>query len=86
MLDMGTENYAPNFEVANNNLEPLRIKVAVDLKNKELPFENDFFRFDNKQAEEFISSEVYRILKKGGIFFTQQVSGDNDNHFILHSS
>jgi len=76
---VATERYFPNILVARDRLDPLGVKV-VDISNfKEptmstLPFQDAEFDLIINRHEAFNEKEVYRILKPGGIFLTQQVS------------
>lgn len=74
---IATEGWLPNVPVARKKLEPLGVKiVAVDESGK-LPFKNDEFDLVLNRHSAFDRREVFRILQKDGIFFTQQVSGNN---------
>ena len=74
---IATEGWPPNVPVARKKLEPLGIKViAVDESGK-LPFEDGEFGVVLNRHSAFDEKEVFRILRKHGIFFTQQVSGNN---------
>jgi SAM-dependent methyltransferase len=73
-----TEGYKPNVEIARKTLKPLHIEV-IEIDNDEaLPFENETFDLIINRHESFSSKEIFRILKKGGSFITQQV-GEMDN-------
>jgi SAM-dependent methyltransferase len=72
-----TEGYTPNIPVARERLEPLGVGVvAVD--SERLPFNDETFSHVINRHESFDVNELYRVLKPGGIFLTQQVGGDND--------
>lgn len=72
-----TEGYTPNIPVARERLEPLGVGVvAVD--SERLPFKDETFSHVINRHESFDVYELYRVLKHGGIFLTQQVGGDND--------
>jgi len=78
-----TEGYKPNVEIARKTLEPLKIDV-IEIDNDEtLPFENETFDIIINRHESFSSRELNRILKRGGIFITQQV-GEVDNIELNH--
>jgi hypothetical protein len=74
-----TEAYPPNVELCRNILEPLGIKVAQVFDDARLPFEKETFDIVINRHESYDTSEVYRILKSGAYFITQQVGGENDN-------
>ncbi len=72
-----TEAWSPNFPVARKRLEPLGIRCVAIEDDRELPFENTTFDLVINRHEAFWSTEVFRILKPGGRFITQQVGGEN---------
>jgi SAM-dependent methyltransferase len=72
-----TEPWEPNFEVARRRLEPLGARVIKVASENHLPFDSGYFELVIDRHEEFSSAEVYRILKPGGTFITQQVGGLN---------
>ncbi len=76
---VATEGYKPNYYIAKKRLEPLGVKV-VDFEDSDvgkMPFENEEFDLVLNRHDAFNSKEVYRILKKNGVFLTQQVGGGN---------
>lgn len=73
-----TEGYEPNIILAQERLEPLNIKVYRVDDDDSLPFNDDSFDVVINRHESFSAREVKRILKKQGIFITQQVGGLND--------
>jgi SAM-dependent methyltransferase len=72
-----TEGYAPNVPIARQRLEPLGIKVYEARGNAALPFANNQFDLVINRHEAYSAREVWRILKPGGQFITQQVGGSN---------
>ena len=76
-----TEAYPPNVELCRNRLEPLGITVAQTFEDELLPFGEDSFDIIINRHESFDASEVFRVLKPGGYFITQQVGGQNDHEF-----
>lgn len=72
-----TEAWPPNVSVARANLEPLgiRVKAVVEDSLAELP--DDYFELIVNRHESFDSGEVWRVLRPGGIFVTQQVGGQD---------
>jgi len=83
-----TEQYKPNVEVARKKLGPLGVKVfEIEEEdsppyNTDLPFEDDFFDLIINRHEAYYPPELYRILKSGGIFITQQVGGNTNRNLI----
>ena len=88
-----TEGYAPNAKIALEKLKPIGVEVIrtyVDdntavLQRGALPFRTESLDMVVDRHESFVASEVYRVLKKGGIFLTQQAGSPNDpelNEFL----
>jgi len=73
-----TEAYAPNFALCKKRLEPLGIQVEQVTDDRCLPFDAARFDIVINRHESYDAAEVYRILKPGGRFITQQVGGRND--------
>lgn len=73
-----TEAYPPNLPIAIQRLSGLGVSVHGIEQDVPLPFENHFFDRVINRHESYDPGEVYRILKPGGIFITQQV-GELDN-------
>jgi len=74
-----TEGYAPNIPVARERLEPLGVNVVPVESDDRLPFDDQAFTHVINKHESYDADEVWRILKPGGTFLTQQVGGSNDN-------
>lgn len=72
-----TEAYKPNVSVAKKNLEPLGVKVVEICDDEELPLKSNVFYLIINRHEAYSAREVYRLLKNGGYFITQQVGGLN---------
>ena len=82
-----TEAYKPNVRVAKEKLKPLGIKVVqVEDGRQEgspLPFEEETFDLVVNRHECYEVAEVYRILKPGGYFITEQVGNKNNENLRL---
>ncbi len=76
-----TEAYPPNYELCVEKLGPLGIQVKFVEDDHLLKFEEEQFDIIINRHEAFDISEVHRILKKGGIFITQQVGPLNNYAF-----
>ena len=76
-LACATEAYEPNVPIAIDKLDPLGVKVFAIQNDSELPFPDKQFSLILNRHEAFDAKEVRRILKDGGIFFTQQVGGQD---------
>jgi SAM-dependent methyltransferase len=73
-----TESYKPQIKIARKRLEPLGVKVVLTKREEDLPFENDYFDLVINRHCSWVSREVSRVLKKGGMFITQGVGGNNN--------
>ena len=77
-----TENYPPNVDLCREALLPLGIDfLAADGKGV-LPFEDASFDMVINRHGDFNPSEIYRVLKPGGLFITQQVGAENDRELV----
>lgn len=74
---VATESWAPNIPVAKAKLEPLGVKVVGISEEGETPFDDEEFDTVINRHGDFKPAEIYRILKPGGTFLTQQVGGNN---------
>ncbi|WP_273130912.1 class I SAM-dependent methyltransferase [Metabacillus sp. HB246100] len=72
-----TEGYEPNVSLAINRLEPLGVKVLPIESDEELPFENQFFDLILNKHESYSPKGIRRVMKRDGIFLTQQVGGQD---------
>lgn len=72
-----TEGYPPNLALCREKLAPLGVQVVGADGEDALPFANETFDRVINRHESYIPSEVFRILKPGGRFVTQQVGGKN---------
>lgn len=73
-----TEAYPPNVPVAQRRLEPFGVMVIHIKDDHALPFGDATFDLIINRHEYFDLRELYRILKPGARFITQQVGGEND--------
>jgi SAM-dependent methyltransferase len=86
-----TEEYAPNAPIAARRLHPLGAQVVryeAPMENyaapglprpdkPSLPFRDSAFDLVIDRHEAYLSAEVFRILRPGGKFLTQQCGGTN---------
>lgn len=77
-----TEGFPPNVELCKETLAPLGIDVRVCDDPSNIPFPDESFDLILNRHGDFDAKELYRLLKKGGIFITQQVGGDNDRELV----
>ncbi len=76
------EGYKPNVDVARKRLEPLGVKVLEMNESYELSFADSEFDLVLNRHSAFKTTEIFRILRQGGTFLTQQVGGGNLNDLI----
>ena len=76
------ENYPPNIELCKEVLLPLGIDFRAGDGKAKLPFVDGSFDMVINRHGDFNAEEIYRVLKPGGIFITQQVGADNDRELV----
>lgn len=76
-----TEGYPPNLPLARARLAPLGVMVLPIAEDDPgpLPFGDAAFDLVINRHEYYAPREVWRVLRPGGRFITQQVGGGNDN-------
>lgn len=72
-----TEGYAPNLALCRERLEPLGVEVRESVAETTLPFPDERFDRVINRHESYPVPELWRVLKPGGRFVTQQVGGRN---------
>ena len=77
-----TEGYAPNVQLCKETLLPLGIDFKEADGEGSLPFENNRFDIIINRHGDFNAKEIYRVLKPGGLFITQQVGAENDRELV----
>lgn len=77
-----TEGYRPNVELCEQRLSPLGIAFKECDDPADIPFETERFDVIINRHGDFCAKEIYRLLKKNGIFITEQVGGDNDRDLV----
>jgi SAM-dependent methyltransferase len=70
-----TEGFPPNLPLARARLEPLGIEVVQTLPGDRLPVDDGRFGLVINRHESFSAHEVFRVIRPGGWFVTQQVGG-----------
>ena len=78
-----TEGYEPNVKLCEEKLLPLGIDFKACDDPKNIPFADETFDIVINRHGSFDQKELYRILKKGGLFITQQVGAKNDRDLVL---
>ena len=77
-----TENYSPNVQLCKETLLPLGINFRQADGKGELPFEDASFDVVINRHGDLNSHEIYRVLKPGGVFISQQVGAENDRELV----
>ena len=77
-----TEGYPPNVKLCKEKLLPLGINFKSCSNPANIPFEDASFDMIINRHGDFHARELYRLLKEGGIFITEQVGGDNDRDLV----
>ena len=77
-----TEEYPPNVALCQERLLPLGVDLRPASAKGPLPFPTERFdRVINRHGD-FCPEEIYRVLKQGGLFITQQVGAENDRDLV----
>ena len=77
-----TENYPPNVALCEHVLLPLGMDFRPADGGGKLPFAEDSFDMVINRHGDFYAAEIYRVLKPGGYFITQQVGAENDRELV----
>lgn len=77
-----TEGFPPNVELCKETLLPLGIDFKACDDPANIPFTDESFDVIINRHGDFNAKELHRLLKKGGIFITQQVGGENDRDLV----
>ena len=81
-LTSATEGFPPNIELCKETLLPLGIDFKPCDDETNIPFEDESFDIIINRHGSFDPKEIHRLLKKGGLFITQQVGEDNDRDLV----
>ena len=77
-----SENYPPNVSLCRKTLIPLGIDFRPGNGNGVLPFPDGSFDIIIDRHGDFNATDIYRMLKPGGRFITQQVGAENDRELV----
>lgn len=77
-----TENYPPNVQLCKETLLPLGIDFRQADGNGEMPYPDECFDVVIDRHGDFNPVEIYRVLKQGGVFISQQVGAENDRELV----
>ena len=72
-----TEGYPPNVELCRKKLIPLGIDLRECADAARIPFADASFDMVINRHGDFCPREIFRLLKPGGLFVTQQVGDDH---------
>ena len=81
-LTYATEGYAPNVELCRSVFSEKGIHFSEMSDYSHMPFAQESFDVVINRHGSYDAKEIYRVLKKGGIFITQQVGEDNDRELV----
>jgi len=73
-----TEAYPPNVALCRETLLPLGIQFQEAKADGPLPFPDNTFDLILNRHGTYNPKEIFRLLKPGGHFITQQVGAEND--------
>lgn len=77
-----TEGFKPNVQLCKETLLPLGINFKECSTPFEIPYDNETFDIILNRHGSFDAGELHRLLKKDGIFITEQVGGDNERDLV----
>lgn len=77
-----TEAYPPNATLCRETLLPLGIDFREAAAGGPLPFADASFDMVINRHGDFCAEEIFRILRPGGLFITQQVGAENDRELV----
>ena len=77
-----TEGYPPNVRLCRERLLPLGIDLRECGDASRIPFPDSAFDMIINRHGDFDPTEIWRLLRPGGYFITQQVGADNDRELV----
>lgn len=77
-----TEAWAPNVALCREKLLPLGIDFKEADGNGTLPFSAESFDIVTCRHGDYCPQEIFRVLKPGGVFITQQVGAENERELV----
>lgn len=77
-----TEAYKPNVALCEQVLTPLGVTFREADGKGALPFEDASFDMVINRHGDFNAQDLYRVLRPGGVFITQQVGALNDRELV----
>jgi SAM-dependent methyltransferase len=78
-----TESWPPNVAIARRNLAPLGAEVAEVADDADLPFPAESFDLVvSRHPTEVEWTEIARVLRPGGTYFSQQIGAGSNRELI----
>lgn len=77
-----TEGYPPNVKLCAERLLPLGIDFRECSDPSAVPFEDEAFDLILNRHGSFDAGETFRLLRRSGMFVTEQVGGNNDRDLV----
>lgn len=77
-----TEGFPPNVRLCRETLLPLGIDFREADCGKALPYGDNYFDVVINRHGDFHAEEIFRVLKPGGVFITEQVGAQNDRDLV----
>lgn len=77
-----TEGYPPNVKLCAERLLPLGIDFRECHDPANIPFDAGAFDLILNRHGDFDAAEVFRLLRRDGVFITEQVGGNNDRDLV----
>lgn len=77
-----TEGYSPNVRLCAERLLSLGINFKTCANPEAIPWPDGSFDVILNRHGSFHAPELFRLLKEGGVFITEQVGGDNDRDLV----
>lgn len=77
-----TEGYPPNVRLCREALTPLGIDFRPCGDPGAIPFPGGHFDLILNRHGSFCPGELFRLLRPGGVFITEQVGEDNDRDLV----
>lgn len=77
-----TEGWPPNAELCRQRLSPLGIRFRQAKGEEPLPFADASFDLILNRHGNYAPAEIFRLLRPGGIFLTEQVGAQNDRELV----